>query len=79
MRSKAKRVFGPPSLTAVKFNLTNQQVNAIRNISTGTLKDAARQFGVSEGTISDIWHNRGRFRSIPVREKTPPVAETTEG
>lgn len=73
------RVYGPPTQTGFGIMLTDQQVNAVRNVTTGTLKEAAKRFGISEATISDIWHNRGRFANVPFVQKKPSAAETTEG
>jgi len=63
----AKRVYGPPAMAGKAVILTDQQVNAIRNITEGTVKQAARRFGVSEATISAIWANKGRYRNVPIK------------
>lgn len=73
------RIYGPPKMSGSAIILTDQQVNAIRNVTSGTTKEAAQRFGVSEATISSIWRNKGRYASVPFNKKKPPVAETTEG
>lgn len=62
-----KRTYGPQIRSGKAVILTDQQVNAIRNITTGTLKEAAERFGVSEATVSAIWYNKGRFANVPIQ------------
>lgn len=59
------RVYGPPKMSGNAVILTDQQVNAIRNITSGSIEDAAKRFGVSTNTINNIWKNKGRFADVP--------------
>lgn len=61
------RVYGPPKMSGAQVMLTDQQVNAIRNVTSGTIEQAAERFGVSCNTINMIWKNKGRFANVPVK------------
>lgn len=64
------RVYGPPAQAGRGVILTDQQVNAIRNVSSGTVKEVAKRFGVSETTVSSIWANTGRYARVPINVRT---------
>lgn len=70
MTTRTKRVFGPPPMSGTSTILTDQQVNAIRNVTSGSLKEAADRFGVSEATITKIWQNVGRYKNVPLNPRT---------
>lgn len=67
MAKANKRVYGPPPSAGLGPILTNDQVNAIRNVTSGTVAQAAKKFGVSETTVSAIWANKGRYADIPFK------------
>lgn len=62
--AKSVRKYGPP--VHVSAALTNEQVNAIRFSEKGTVRVIAEKYGVSTNVIDDIFHDRGRYKDVPV-------------
>lgn len=68
--AQKKRVFGPQQRAGTGVILTDQQVNAIRNVTSGTVKSTAKRFNVSETTVSSIWANTGRYSQVPINPRS---------
>lgn len=70
--AKSVRKYGPP--VTASPTLTNEQVNVIRFLTKGTVREIAEQYGVSTNVIDDIFHDRGKYKDVPVTSPPAPKA-----